>query len=166
MLHNKYNQYFTSWIKHKSFNLVKILPKWTTLTTHSVIIYKMFITNILQTNDLCTEWSNTPSSCLFYPHERTTHRLLSTPPSLSWGQFAVHPPLHLGGIRLVCLWVGIRLVWPAAESRSPGYRSACETHVLTHLGPHPRRCPGEWTPHPEKPQNIIHLDHIVTQFHT
>lgn len=75
-------------------------------------------------------------------------------------------PLACVVSRLVCLWVGIRLVLPAAESRSPGYRSACKTHVLTHLGPHPRRCPGEWTPHPEKPQNKIHLDHIVTQFHT
>lgn len=98
---------------------------------------------------------------------RENHTQAAVHPSLTeLGSVCCPSLLHLGGIRLVCLWVGIRLVWPAAESQSPGYRSACETHVLTHLGPHPRRCPGEWTPHPVKPQNIKHLDHIVTQFHT
>lgn len=98
---------------------------------------------------------------------RENHTQTAVHPSLTeLGSVFCPSLLHLGGIRLVCLWVGIRLVWPAAESQSPGYRSVCETHGLTHLGPHPRRCPGEWTPHPEKPQNIKHLDHIVTQFHT
>lgn len=100
-------------------------------------------------------------------------------PSLSWYQFSVHPPLAgvvsglfaspLTGVVSACLplpcWGGIRLVWPAAESRSPGYISVCVTHVLTHLGPHLRCCQGVWTLRPEKPQNkniYITLSHNFT----
>lgn len=164
MLHNKYNQYFPSWINYKRFILVKILPIW---TTHSVIKYTRFITNILHTND---PYTVCPINKVHVNNLHTSEPHTGCyPPSLTELVSVCCPPSPSLGWYQACLtlphWGGIRLVWPAAESQSPGYRSVCVTHVLTHLGPHPRRCQGVWTPHPEKPQNkniYIKLTHNFT----
>lgn len=134
--------------------------KW---SIHSVVQYTRFI-SIISTQENHTQAAIHLLST--FPHW-VGISFPSTLTSLGWYQACL--PLPSLGWYQACLplpcWGGIRLVWPAAESRSPGYISVCVTHVLTHLGPHLRCCQGVWTLRPEKPQNkniYITLSHNFT----